>query len=301
MAAARRRGKLSRWRGATSRHDHACRKLQGECVRRLRSRGQRLGMVRRHLQRREQWNRPRLGSSPRRFLGDKQSFGNAIVVSQRRRSELTRRDLRIPMCAGTGKQRPDRQPIGFCQFGASAARKRSRKGICAGFILRRAVSSGKNSARSISGNSFNFPERGGHSISKRFDFSSTCSGKSPSTAQACTVLPPFCLIEPSGIQFLEGLIPSSSSTSIRARVNKSSLGPASPFGIVHTPSSFLAKNGPPGCASRTWIIVLRRKMSRPALIRLRFCFCGGGESSTPSFNGRLAPVASQRMIPSDPY
>src|SRR6266853_366460 len=65
-------------------------------------------------------------------------------------------------------------------------------------------------------------------------------------------------MEPSGIQFPEGLIPSSSSTSIRARVNKSSLGPASPFGIVHTPSSFLAKNGPPGCASRTWIILLRR-------------------------------------------
>src|SRR5439155_23577114 len=216
-----------------SRHERASRKQQGESVRHLRAQAQRGGMVRRHLQRREQWNRPRLGSSPRRFLGDKQSFGNAIVVSQRRRSERTRRDLRIPMCAGTGKQRPDRQPIGFCQFGASAARKRSRNGICAGFIFCRAISSGKNSARSISGNCLNFPERGGYSISKRFDFSSNCSGKSPSTAQACTVLPPFCLIEPSGIQFPDGLIPSSSSTSIRARVNKSSSGPASPFGIVH--------------------------------------------------------------------
>src|SRR5205823_14576469 len=131
--------------------------------------------------------------------------------------------------------------------------------------------------RSISGNSFNCPERGGHSIWNLFERNSNDSGKSPLTAQACTVFPPFCLIEPSGIQFPEGLIPSSSSTSIRARVIKSSLGPASPFGIVHTPSSFLVKNGLPGCASRTWIILLRRKMSRPGLHRLGFGFGGGCE------------------------
>src|SRR5438876_8329078 len=55
------------------------------------------------------------------------------------------------------------------------------------------MSSVKNSARSISGNSLSLPERGGHSISNRFDLTSNGSGKSPSNAQACTILPPFCL------------------------------------------------------------------------------------------------------------
>jgi hypothetical protein len=68
--------------------------------------------------------------------------------------------------------------------GGNAARKRSSKTTCAGFILRRAVSSAKNSARSTSGNCFMFPERGGHSISKLFDFSLNASSRSPSNAQA---------------------------------------------------------------------------------------------------------------------
>src|ERR1044071_4194804 len=42
-------------------------------------------------------------------------------------------------------------------------------------------------------------ERGGHSSSNRFDLHSNDSGKSPSNAHACTVLPPFCLIQPSSI------------------------------------------------------------------------------------------------------
>src|SRR6266446_4925169 len=98
----------------------------------------------------------------------------------------------------------------------SAARKRSRKGTCAGFIFWRAISSVKNSSRSISGNSLGLPERGGHSISNKFDLGSNDSGKSPSNAQACTVLPPFCLIEPSSIQPREfsGRKPTSSSNSI---------------------------------------------------------------------------------------
>src|SRR5207249_6090589 len=47
-------------------------------------------------------------------------------------------------------------------------------------------------------------------------------------------------------------------------------GAASPFGIVHAPSSLRVKKGPPGCASRTSnSLFLRRNISRPALIRLR--------------------------------
>src|SRR5205823_1481920 len=136
--------------------------------------------------------------------GNDQPPRDAIVLSQRDRSKRSRRDLRISMCARAGDCRSDRQSLRSNQLACSESRKRSRNGICAGLIFCRAICSGKNSARSISGNCLNFPERGGYSISKRFDFSSNCSGKSPLTAQACTVLPPFCLIEPSGIQFPEG-------------------------------------------------------------------------------------------------
>src|SRR6058998_1612525 len=82
---------------------------------------------------------------------------------------------------------------------SSALRKRSRNGICVGFIFWRAIASVKNSARSTSGNILCLPERGGHSSSNRFDLHSNSSGKSPSNAQPCTVLPPFCIIEPSSI------------------------------------------------------------------------------------------------------
>src|SRR5207248_7688319 len=82
---------------------------------------------------------------------------------------------------------------------SSALRKRSRKGSCAGFSLRLASSSEKKRASSTSGNRSRFPERGGHSNSNKFDLHSNDSGKSPSNAQPCTVLPPFCIIEPSSM------------------------------------------------------------------------------------------------------
>src|SRR5437764_11849024 len=80
-----------------------------------------------------------------------------------------------------------------------AARKRSRKGTCLDFNLRLAALSEKKHARSTSGKLWFFPERGGHSSSNRFDLHSKGSGKSPSNAQACTILPPFCWIQPSSI------------------------------------------------------------------------------------------------------
>src|SRR6266496_3925384 len=167
-----------------------------------------------------------------------------------------------------------------------AARKRSRNGICVGFIFFRAIASVKNSARSISGNCLRLPECGGHSISNKFDLTSNDSGKSPSNAQPCTVLPPFCIMEPSSMysRTLLGRNPTSSSNSICARVSKSSLGAASPFGIVHAPSSLWTWKGPPGCASRTsTLFFVRRNINRPALIRLRLdlafldmsSFCAG--------------------------
>src|SRR5262249_9317412 len=80
-----------------------------------------------------------------------------------------------------------------------ATRKRSRKGTCLDFNLRLAISSVKKHTRSTSGNFSYFPDRGGHSSSNRFDLHSKGSGKSPSNAQACTILPPFCWIQPSSI------------------------------------------------------------------------------------------------------
>src|SRR5207302_3333709 len=68
MAAADERRKL--WTAAAAWNNHAGWTLQGELVRPVRSRRQCVGMVRRHIQRRKQRNRPRLGSFARRIMGD---------------------------------------------------------------------------------------------------------------------------------------------------------------------------------------------------------------------------------------
>src|SRR5881275_72197 len=97
-----------------------------------------------------------------------------------------------------------------------ATHKRSRKGTCLDFNLRLAALSEKKHARSTSGKLWYFPERRGHSSSNRFDLHSNGSGKSPSNAQACTILPPFCWIQPSSIHCptFSGKNPTSSSNSI---------------------------------------------------------------------------------------
>ncbi len=116
---------------------------------------------------------------------------------------------------------------------------------CPALIFRFAVSKSKNSARSISGNSICRPECGGHSIVNVL-LRIVAGLQSCSTAQAWTVLPPFCLIGCSGMNVPAGLIPVSSSNSRCAVRNKSSSPSGSPFGIVHEPSSLFWKYGPPG-------------------------------------------------------
>src|SRR5882757_9638023 len=109
-----------------------------------------------------------------------------------------------------------RRLVGSASRSVRAARKRSRKGTCLDFSLRLAFFSEKKHDRSTSGKLWYFPERGGHSSSNRFDLHSNCSGKSPSNAQACTIFPPFCLIQPSSIHSpaFSGRHPTSSSNSI---------------------------------------------------------------------------------------
>ncbi len=149
---------------------------------------------------------------------------------------------------------------------------------------------GKNSARSISGNCCIRPERGGHSSSKVFETATKSAGQSPSNAQACTSLPPFCVTVPSPSQFAAvARIPSSSSNSIRARGNNSSPSAASPFGIVHAPSSLLRKYGPPGCASRTSNPFWRFSKHQQT--------CAGSRSFHDKANGRLTCCVAQYLMP----
>src|SRR6266404_2328157 len=111
-------------------------------------------------------------------------------------------------------KRDDARVDYLCRLSSSAARNRSSKITCAELIFRRATSSEKKAAWSISENFCCLPEYGGHSISNVFDFSLNESGRSPAKAQAWTVLPPFCFIDPSSIHSPDGLMPSSSSNSI---------------------------------------------------------------------------------------
>jgi hypothetical protein len=135
-------------------------------------------------------------------------------------------------------------------------------------ILRFAVLSSNHSARSTSGNSRVWPERGGHSSVKVLLWSAAAPA-SCASAQACTRLPPFCSTVPSGTRLPCATMPVSSRSSRFAAASGSSPSASSPFGIDHAPSSFLAQNGPPGwtrktsspCPGRT------RCSKRPALWR----------------------------------
>jgi hypothetical protein len=84
------------------------------------------------------------------------------------------------------------------------------------------------------------PDFGGHSISKLLHVSFSGS-KSPSQANACTILPLFCF---TGVKAMNGACatkPVSSVNSRSAAASNSSPGSTSPFGIVHAPASFLAQ------------------------------------------------------------
>src|SRR4051812_36809067 len=114
-----------------------------------------------------------------------------------------------------------------------------------------APSSVNHPARSISGNCWRRPERGGHSISKLLLRTAPAS-RSPRAAHAVTSLPPFCTTVPSSTSSSVGSrVPVSSSNSRRAATRGSSSGSYSPLGIDLAPRSFLAQNGPPGCTSST--------------------------------------------------
>ena len=112
---------------------------------------------------------------------------------------IENRMSRRPSARATSHEIVARDLLGSAFRLVRAMRKRSRKGTCLDFNLRLAALSEKKHARSTSGKLWYLPERGGHSSSNRFDLHSNGSGKSPSNAQACTILPPFCWIQPSSI------------------------------------------------------------------------------------------------------
>src|SRR5207249_11172866 len=155
--------------------------------------------------------------------------------------------------------------------GPSRSSSRSMSSAWAGLILRRAISTGKNSPRSTSGNSRLPPERGGHSIEKVLLRRTAPAGQSPSKAQASTVFPPVWRTEPSGISEpvraqLSTAWPVSSSNSRLAPSSGSCPGPISPLGMLHAPSSLRSKTGPPGCTRNTSIPgPARRNIIRPEL------------------------------------
>ena len=118
---------------------------------------------------------------------------------------------------------------------------------------------------------------------------------SPSTAQACTTLPDFCRIWPSSVSGPSGgASPVSSANSRRASATGSSPGSISPLMTVQCPSSFRAKNGPPGWPSSTSRCPSRRRHGRrPALTRpvlstlIRFAPAG----TSAMMSGRRGPRA----------
>src|SRR5690606_29696337 len=88
----------------------------------------------------------------------------------------------------------------------------------------------------------------------------------PSHAQPCTILPPFCLTDPSSRYGPVGRNPVSSSNSRIAAARGSSPSSTTPLGIVQAPSSLFLQKGPPGCARKNSTSdPTLRNSSRPAL------------------------------------
>ncbi len=111
----------------------------------------------------------------------------------------------------------------------------------------RAASGVNHASRSSSGTSMKMPECGGHSMLKVLDQAWAVS-MSPSTAQACTTLPPRWTTLPSWmLRAMEPTTwPVSSPNSRRATAQSSSPSSASPLGMDQMPSSRCVKKGPPG-------------------------------------------------------
>ncbi len=110
VAASARRGKLRRHRSPARgggeperrsiRANGARGEFQSQRARPLRSRRERLGVVRGELQRDARCDESRLGNLARRLVGKQQSRRAAIFLSQRGGSERSRCDLRFPLRAG---------------------------------------------------------------------------------------------------------------------------------------------------------------------------------------------------------
>src|SRR5213080_17737 len=137
----------------------------------------------------------------------------------------------------------------------------------AGRIFCRASAGENHCARSTSGKDALRPLFGGHSSSKRLE-TSVAGSKSPSSAQAVTILRPAWTTSPRGRNSPCGRAPVSSSNSRFATASASSPCKYSPFGIDHAPVSFLAQNGPPGCMSKTSMSAPRRLNIRMPALRL---------------------------------
>jgi len=138
-------------------------------------------------------------------------------------------------------------------------------GFCPLFIFMSASSIEYHAARSTSGNSAVRPERGGHS-SEKVLLLSDAGSRSPSHAQATTVLPPGCLCAPRSRNSPSTTVPVSSRNSRLAAARRSSPSSTRPFGIDQAPASFFTQNGPPGCTSMTSTPVGRRRNNKiPAL------------------------------------
>src|SRR4051794_10495312 len=143
---------------------------------------------------------------------------------------------------------------------------RSRKGSWLLTSFSRATSTLTHDARSISGNSWIRPERGGHSSSNVL-LTQAAASRSPSAAQTVSSLPP-ARTSPSSTNSVAGQgEPSSSANSRSATANGSSPSPYSPLGIDQPPASFFAQNGPPMCPiSTSSPSPARRYSSTPALV-----------------------------------
>ncbi len=117
-------------------------------------------------------------------------------------------------------------------------------------ILCLAIEIPNHSALSTSGKCCRRPDFGGHSSPKVLDLKEERSGLALS-AQAKIVLPLFIFTGGKGKKLPSTIILVSSASSRRAADSGSSGSSNSPLGMDQTPSSFLVKNGPPGCTSNT--------------------------------------------------
>ena len=189
-------------------------------------------------------DRPRAGQVVRRDARHQGTEGAGLVPAAARRGHPGRRLAGRLWCGPDARPRDcprGGRPLGSVSGGhsASAISSRSMNGICVSLSLRRASSGSNQPTRSISGKTSRRPDRGGHSISNVFDSASAAS-RSPSTAQAWTILPPFWTIEPSGMVGAVGSIgvPVSSANSRRATTSSGSARPSgSPLGMVQSPRS----------------------------------------------------------------